>query len=302
MARNTQLSDNSGKFQSGSEGTDTIIGGNGRDRINSLGGDDLVDGGRGDDLINGGAGNDFLVGGYGDDTVFGDEGNDILTDWLGQNMLFGGLGDDEIHGGDGWAYGGAGNDAIYAVNAVGGDGDDQLWGDASAASNLNGGAGQDAILAASTGDDTLAGGAGPDAFYFLASDRGVDTVTDFNVAEDILNFMDFNITQDTVYYISEQVGADTVIHLDLVSGCRSDRGSAEYQSRGPAVVLMTWDRQATAFRAGADVPAIWHAAAIASNPTDRRRNDEHQIEKVGEKLRAMMPWISKGKMVDRARN
>jgi ketol-acid reductoisomerase len=34
----------------------------------------------------------------------------------------------------------------------------------------------------------------------------------------------------------------------------------------------------------------------------RRINDEHQIEKVGEKLRAMMPWISKGKMVDKARN
>jgi ketol-acid reductoisomerase len=34
----------------------------------------------------------------------------------------------------------------------------------------------------------------------------------------------------------------------------------------------------------------------------RRRKDEHQIEQVGEKLRAMMPWISKGKMVDRARN
>jgi ketol-acid reductoisomerase len=31
-------------------------------------------------------------------------------------------------------------------------------------------------------------------------------------------------------------------------------------------------------------------------------NDEHQIERVGEKLRAMMPWISKGKMVDKARN
>lgn len=27
-----------------------------------------------------------------------------------------------------------------------------------------------------------------------------------------------------------------------------------------------------------------------------------QIEKVGEKLRAMMPWISKGKMVDKSRN
>ncbi len=34
----------------------------------------------------------------------------------------------------------------------------------------------------------------------------------------------------------------------------------------------------------------------------RRINDERQIEKVGEKLRAMMPWTSKGKMVDRARN
>ena len=34
----------------------------------------------------------------------------------------------------------------------------------------------------------------------------------------------------------------------------------------------------------------------------RRANDEHQIEQVGAKLREMMPWISKGKMVDRARN
>lgn len=34
----------------------------------------------------------------------------------------------------------------------------------------------------------------------------------------------------------------------------------------------------------------------------RRINDEHQIEQVGEKLRAMMPWISKGKMVDKGRN
>jgi ketol-acid reductoisomerase len=34
----------------------------------------------------------------------------------------------------------------------------------------------------------------------------------------------------------------------------------------------------------------------------RRINDAHQIEQVGEKLRAMMPWISAGKMVDRSRN
>mgnify|MGYP001372566323 CR=1 FL=1 len=34
----------------------------------------------------------------------------------------------------------------------------------------------------------------------------------------------------------------------------------------------------------------------------RRNNDAHQIEKVGEQLRAMMPWIQKGKMVDKDKN
>ena len=34
----------------------------------------------------------------------------------------------------------------------------------------------------------------------------------------------------------------------------------------------------------------------------RRMNDSHQIEEVGTKLRAMMPWIGKNKLVDKARN
>jgi ketol-acid reductoisomerase len=34
----------------------------------------------------------------------------------------------------------------------------------------------------------------------------------------------------------------------------------------------------------------------------RRRNSEHQIEQVGAKLRAMMPWIGKNKLVDQTRN
>jgi ketol-acid reductoisomerase len=34
----------------------------------------------------------------------------------------------------------------------------------------------------------------------------------------------------------------------------------------------------------------------------RRINDEHQIEQVGAKLRAMMPWIGASKMVDKERN
>ena len=34
----------------------------------------------------------------------------------------------------------------------------------------------------------------------------------------------------------------------------------------------------------------------------RRLLAEHDIEKVGEKLRAMMPWIKKNKLVDTSRN
>ena len=34
----------------------------------------------------------------------------------------------------------------------------------------------------------------------------------------------------------------------------------------------------------------------------RRLNDTHPVEQASQKLRALMPWISKGKMVDRARN
>ena len=34
----------------------------------------------------------------------------------------------------------------------------------------------------------------------------------------------------------------------------------------------------------------------------RRLNAEHQIEVVGAKLRAMMPWIAKNKLVDQTRN
>ena len=34
----------------------------------------------------------------------------------------------------------------------------------------------------------------------------------------------------------------------------------------------------------------------------RRLNAEHQIEVVGEKLRAMMPWVAKNKLVDQTRN
>jgi ketol-acid reductoisomerase len=45
-----------------------------------------------------------------------------------------------------------------------------------------------------------------------------------------------------------------------------------------------------------------NAAGQASFKAMRRKNAAHDIEKVGEKLRAMMPWIAKNKLVDKAKN
>ncbi|MDY0300559.1 MAG: ketol-acid reductoisomerase [Trichlorobacter sp.] len=49
----------------------------------------------------------------------------------------------------------------------------------------------------------------------------------------------------------------------------------------------------------------WMLENKANKPTFnalRRRGAEHQIEEVGGKLRAMMPWIGKNKIVDKAKN
>ena len=45
-----------------------------------------------------------------------------------------------------------------------------------------------------------------------------------------------------------------------------------------------------------------NAVGQPSFKATRRRAAEHQIEEVGQRLRAMMPWITKNKLVDRARN
>jgi ketol-acid reductoisomerase len=45
-----------------------------------------------------------------------------------------------------------------------------------------------------------------------------------------------------------------------------------------------------------------NAAGQASFKAMRRRAAEHDIEKIGEKLRAMMPWIAQNRLVDKAKN
>ena len=45
-----------------------------------------------------------------------------------------------------------------------------------------------------------------------------------------------------------------------------------------------------------------YRAGLSRFKAIRRLNDSHQIEEVGAKLRGMMPWIAKNKLVDKAKN
>ena len=45
-----------------------------------------------------------------------------------------------------------------------------------------------------------------------------------------------------------------------------------------------------------------NAVGQPSFKATRRRASEHQIEEVGGRLRAMMPWITKNQLVDKAKN
>ncbi|MDZ4062731.1 MAG: hypothetical protein U1C75_16310, partial [Brevundimonas sp.] len=90
----------------------------------------------------------------GRDTLIGDERSEIILGGGGNDRL-------EGRGGRDLVEGGAGDDIV-----LGGDGDDLL----------NGG----------TGTDIMTGGSGRDWFAFYAGD-GRDTITDFNVAEDVID-------------------------------------------------------------------------------------------------------------------
>ncbi|WIM96369.1 calcium-binding protein [Actinoplanes oblitus] len=97
----------------GDTGNDRIYGRGGRDSLNGFEGDDYIDAGAGydfisagpgDDVLHGGSEDDFIYGEAGDDTLYGDAGGDYLNgddgsadarDKRGRDVLYGGAGDDQ---------------------------------------------------------------------------------------------------------------------------------------------------------------------------------------------------------------
>jgi Ca2+-binding RTX toxin-like protein len=87
-------------------------------------------------------------------------------------------GNDIFRGGDGNDYlsGDAGNDSL-----VGGNGNDNLLG-GTGVDTLTGGSGND-LLMGDTGNDIITGGTGADTFIFNSLAEGIDSITDFRVAQ-----------------------------------------------------------------------------------------------------------------------
>lgn len=127
----------------------------------------------------GGDGNDTITGDLTPEDIHGQGGDDLIDAGNGSDMIFGGEGNDTVDAGGGF-------DVV-----LGGDGNDSLLG-GSSNDTISGGDGNDSIDGG-VSTDLLTGGAGNDTFTFGLSestDFGQDTITDFNVAEDMITIVD----------------------------------------------------------------------------------------------------------------
>ena len=191
----------------GTQGDDTIIGGEGAKIITAVGGRNLIFGNTGDDLIRGGDCDDTIFGGQDNDTIYGGGGNDILVGDDGDDVLFGERGDNLM-------FGNQGNDILQA-----GEGNDTLFG-GQGNDILIGGPG-DNLLSGDLGDDTLTGGGGNNIFV-LRDDGGENLITDFQVGADRIGLshgLTFEVLEFT--QLDEQlllaVGGKTLAVLPEVS-------------------------------------------------------------------------------------
>ncbi|MFQ5948936.1 MAG: calcium-binding protein [Acidimicrobiia bacterium] len=130
-----------------------------------------------------------------------DDGNDVLVGGNGDDTLFGGTGDDELDGGrgDDLLVGGDDQDAL-----VGDNGSDELFG-GGGDDDLDGGKGSD-TLDGGDGNDILTGGKGSDTFVF-GPGSGDDTITDFDLDNDVLSLTGGLVISDTS---EEDVDGDSV--------------------------------------------------------------------------------------------
>jgi len=185
----------------GTDGVDTLSGGEGGNVIDGRGGSDTLRGGTGGDILRGGDGNDTLNGLGGADELYGGVGNDRYyidtADYLtiiyenaaeGTDTLFAsvdaGLWENiEVLRLTGTAdIAGTGTDSNNTI--IGNAGSNRLQG-LGGRDTLSGGAGTD-VLSGGAGADRMTGGLDADQFWFdsLEDTAQFDTLTDFETGID----------------------------------------------------------------------------------------------------------------------
>ena len=239
----------------GGNQNDTLYGGDGNDTLYgglnpTYSGNDYLYGGSGSDLLYGGSYNDALYGETENDTLYGEDGNDYLDGGAGADLLIGGMGDDTYVTD---SFGDAvteslngGTDTVlasisttlgdnlenltlgdFAINGIGNSLDNTLTGNKSTnylsgsyGNDVINSAGNDDTLVGGFGNDSLTGGWGKDKFVFNFSNEGSDAITDFSVADDVI--------QVSKAGFSNKFRADSVIrssqfHIGAAAHDRTDR-------------------------------------------------------------------------------
>jgi len=103
---------------------------------------------------------------------------------------------------------------------------------------------------------------------------------------------------------------DLIYEGGLANMRYSISNTAEYGDYTRGTRIITEETRAEMKRVLEDIQSgrftrDWVAECQAGQPSfkaTRRRSAEHGIEEVGAKLRAMMPWLGEGKLVDKAKN
>ncbi|MEH7830199.1 calcium-binding protein [Gemmobacter denitrificans] len=138
-----------------------------------------------------------LISGYAIEFT-GSAGADTVRGYAADDVLLGGAGADRLHGmaGDDLLLGGHGADILRGYKG---------------ADDLRGGAGADTLVGGG-GADVLTGGSGADVFVFSTA-RGTDTVTDFDVTQDLLD-----LTALGADGLADLTVTETETGVDLVLG------------------------------------------------------------------------------------
>ncbi|MEL7099870.1 MAG: hypothetical protein AAGM84_13660 [Pseudomonadota bacterium] len=232
---------------------DSLIMGDGNNRILGLGGDDFLDGGRGDDYLIGGAGADFMHGSVGIDTAGYRSSNAAVTIDLAASISTGGHAEGDthssIHNLDGSLFGDALSGDLLDNRLRGFDGNDTLTG-AEGVDRLIGGAGADQFVFTERADHVANANPGNGIAGYAGATR--DVIVDFTRGEDQL-----------VFNATEFTGAVVLTNKVSDLGLSSASDSA-FALSGSNLFYVRYDSQAD-FDAGiAEVTHLAHLRGITA--------------------------------------